>query len=166
MKLTQHAWKNTHKSKQLAHQHVNRRPSRMAHATSKLRVDVNSMQRQISLLPESPNTNVRVLDLNGDVIASLRDGARNAYFTGRGDISAIIFTVNNETRACDLGDSQEWLQSSEHIGLRTKFQHGAPTCTLENMDESTQSADIFGSAVGNRCVYMSDQKGSSGFVCN
>jgi hypothetical protein len=131
-----------------------------------LRVDVNTTQRKISLLPESPNTNVKVLDVNGDMIANLRNGARNGYFTGRGDISAVIFTVNNETRACDLSETTEWLQSSEHIGLRTKILHGAPTCTLENLDESTQSADIFGTAAGNRCVYMTDQRGDSGFICN
>jgi hypothetical protein len=137
----------------------------MMQATSKMRMDPQTHQRRISLMPESPNTNVRVLNVNGDVIATLMNGARSADFVGRGDISAIIFTVNNETRACDL-QGLDWLQTSEHIGLRTKFQNNEPTCTVENLDESVQSADIFGTTAGNRCVYMSDFKGSSGFVCN
>jgi hypothetical protein len=166
MRLNQHIWEPTTRSQQMR-RNSGKKPvrSRLMQSTYRVGASPQLEHRRLSLTPQSPNTDVRVLNLNGQEIAGLRNGARNGDFTGRGDISAIIFTINNESRTCDL-NGLDWLQSSEHIGMSTKIQNGEPVCTLEDMTETVSTPDIFGSAMGQRCVYMSDQRGTSGFVCN
>jgi hypothetical protein len=164
MRLNQYMWEPTTRSKQLRKNSGKPVRSRLMQSTYRIGASPQLKQRRLSLTPQSPNTDVRVLNLNGQEIAGLHNGARNVDFTGRGDISAIIFTINNESRTCDL--SEFWLQSSEHIGMSTKIQNGEPVCTLEDLTETVSTPDIFGSAMGQRCVYMSDQRGTSGFVCN
>ena len=163
MRLNQQPWEPTTRSKQLRRERS--RPVRSRLMMQSGAAGNQLSQRRLTLTPQSPNTDVRVLDLNGTEIALLRNGLRNVDFSGRGDISAIIFTVNNKTRACDL-NGLDWLQSSEHIGMSTKIRDGEPLCTLEDMSEATHTPDIFGSSVGQRCVYMTDQRGAAGFVCN
>ena len=121
-------------------------------------------QREISVTADSPPTGVQVLDANGVDIATIPHGKRSANFRGRGDISAIIVTVNGISRSCDL-QGLDWLDGADDIGVTTSMRGGEPRCTLEDMSETVMSGDIFAQMPGNRCVYMSDQRGQSGMVC-
>lgn len=121
--------------------------------------------RKISVTPDSPPTGVQVLDANGVEIAAIPHGKRSANFRGRGDISAIVVTVNGISRSCNL-QGLDWLASAEDIGVTTSMRRGGePRCTLEDMGETVMSGDIFAQMPGNRCQYRTNQKGQSGMVC-
>jgi hypothetical protein len=120
--------------------------------------------RQLTLMPDSPVTRVKVMDTNGVDIATIYNGERNVTFRGRGDISAIVFSIDGVSRSCDL-TGLDWLDNSTHIGMSTAMQNGEPVCTLEDLTESFITQDIFAQMPGGRCVYMSDQRGRSGMVC-
>jgi hypothetical protein len=121
-------------------------------------------QRKLTLSPDSPPTSVNILDANGEDIATLPHGQRNATFRGRGDIGAIVFTVDGIARRCDLA-GLDWLDNTTHIGMHTSTRYREPTCTLEDLTETVATPDIAAQLQGNRCVYMSDQRGQSGMVC-
>lgn len=121
-------------------------------------------QRQLTVTPGSPPTGVTVLDSDGVNLATVPHGQRDVTFKGRGDISVIVFTVNGIARRCNLTGLQ-WLDHSSHIGITTRMRRGEPVCTLEDLSETVMTQDIHAQMPGNRCVYMTDQRGQSGMIC-
>lgn len=135
----------------------------MGHTAKQTRHKRKTAQhRQITVTAGSPPTGVRVVDAAGVDIASIPHGQRNANFNGQ--IAAIVFTVNGIARTCNL-DGLDWLDEATHIGLSTAIRRGEPVCTLEDLDYAITTNDIFAQTQGNRCVYMSNQRGHSGMIC-
>ena len=123
-------------------------------------------RRQISLTPESPSTQVRVVDTEGHIIGNLTPGVRNTELRGRGDIASILVTVEGQERTCDMAPALEWIDTATHIGLTTSGKKGIPSCTLSDMSAGVNVPDVWGVSMGRRCVYVSDQRGTSGLECH
>jgi hypothetical protein len=123
-------------------------------------------RRQVFLTPDSPSTHVRVVDTEGRVIAELARGARKTEMRGRGDIAAVLVTINGQERVCDMAPALEWIDAATHIGVSTTTTKGGPTCTLIDMSAGVSVPDMRGALPGQRCVYVTDQKGNSGLECH
>jgi len=135
---------------------LNMYPSRPVRAS-------RATRRVITLRPGSPSTTVNVYDTSGTELAVLTTGAPNSVLRS-GMIGAVNVTVGGVTRSCDL-DGLTWLDSAAQIGVSTRVRDGEPLCTLENMDTTVSTPDIFAQSAGGRCVYMTNQRGTSGLVC-
>ena len=117
----------------------------------------------ITLRPGSPPTSVNVYDTQGVELAVLSPGTANTVLRA-GMIGAVNVTLGGETRSCNLANL-DWLDTATHIGVSTRLRNGVPVCTLENMGSTVSTPDIFSQTAGERCVYMTDQRGTSGLVC-
>ena len=140
---------------------------RILESMTPMSAPAQSRPRQISLTPESHgNVHVKVFDVEGKVLASLTPGMRTSKIRGHADIDGVVVAVNGVSRSCDLAPSLEWLDTTSHIGITASIKNGAPVCSLGDMDAGVSMPDVWGTVPGQRCVYVTDQRGTSGLECN
>lgn len=122
-------------------------------------------QRKITVSDHSPPTAVHVFDVDGKEMVSLASGGqRSKSFSTRGMIGDIRVTVHGETRSCNLM-GHGWLDITDNIGISTRMRGREPVCSLQDVSTTLTSPDISAQLRGNRCQYMTDQRGNSGLVC-
>lgn len=116
----------------------------------------NMGRRQIMLTSDSPSLRVRVVDTEGHILTDMHAGVRRAELNGRGDVAAVLVTINGTERACDIAPALEWIDNATHIAV-TVSPEGV--CTLSNASPDIRSA------YDASCSYMSDHRGNTGLVC-
>jgi hypothetical protein len=140
---------------------------RILDAITPMSAPSQTQSRQISLTPDSSShAHLEVFDTEGNVLAVLNPGVRKSPLRGRADIGAVVVTLDGESRTCDMAPSLEWIDTATHIGVSVQTKNGSPTCTLNDMSTGISMPDVWGTVPGQRCVYVTDQRGHSGLQCS
>ena len=141
-------------------------PLRILDGVTPMSAPSQSQPRLVSLAPDARrDTHLRVLDTEGNVMAILNAGMRASALRGRADIGAVLVTLDGVTRTCDMAPALEWIDAASHIGVSATVKNGIPVCTLSDMNAGVTTADVWGLLPGQRCVYVTDQKGHAGLEC-
>ncbi len=122
-------------------------------------------RRQVSITPNSSVSDVRVISTGGKLMAHLTSNKRSANLQGHGDVGVVLVSLDGEERSCDMSPTLDWIDATTHIGVEVGGRRGNVECTLVDMDAGVSVPDMWGATPGQRCVYVSDQKGRAGLEC-